>query len=155
MRSIVLYVGMLVLLVGGFEVIRRVGNTLTPPRNIAGQWRIATPLSSSPCRILEFRGGSDAGLQVEQSGRYVTLTFTDVHRTRLRARFEDGELHGTGISAAACAMGQEMRVAGRLKNDHLEMTLTRSEEKSDSPTSPLVLTATRVSDADSRPPASS
>ena len=37
-QGTLLYLGMLLLLGGGFEAIRRVGTTLTPPRHIAGLW---------------------------------------------------------------------------------------------------------------------
>lgn len=154
-RSIFLYVGMLVLVVGGFEVIRRIGTTLVPPRQIAGQWHIATLFSSSSCLLLEFPEMSNAGVEVEQSGRYVTLIFSDIHKTRLRTRFEAGQFYGNGNSGAPCAKDQEVRVAGHLKDDRLEITLTRSEGKFHSPPPPLVLVATRVPKADSRPPASS
>src|SRR5437867_2312695 len=103
-RSTLLYIGMLVLLGGGFEGIRRVGNTLTPPRHIAGAWHLTVLSSSSSCPLLEFSEAGDKSLQVEQSGRYLTLTFTDVHHTRLRGRFDGGELHGSGLSTIPCAV---------------------------------------------------
>jgi hypothetical protein len=153
-RSILLYLGMLVLVGGGFEGIRRLGNTLTPPRHIAGAWRITVPSPFPSCPLLEFNGTADAGLQVEQSGRYVTLTFTDVHRTRLRARFDDGELRGSGPSPAPCASGKELYLSGGLKDGHLEIVLTPSQNTSLLAVPALVLVATRVSGADSRPPTS-
>ena len=104
-RSTLLYIGMLVLLGSGLEGIRRVGNTLTPPRHIAGAWRLTVPPASSSCPLLEFGEAGDDNLQVEQSGRYLTLTFTDVHHTRLRARFDGRELYGSGSAEVARLQG--------------------------------------------------
>jgi len=129
-RSTLLYGGMLILLGVGLEGIRRIGSTLTPPRHIAGTWRITAPSSSSSCPILDFRGAPDTSLQVEQSGRYLTLTFTDVHSTRLSARFEDEKLQGSGPSPVSCARGTLVQVSGRLVDDRLEIVLTRASQTS-------------------------
>ena len=151
-RSTLLYIGMLVLLGSGLEGIRRVGNTLTPPRHIAGAWRLTVPPSSSSCPLLEFGEAGDDSLQVEQSGRYLTLTFTDVHHTRLRARFDGRELYGSGLStSSSCAVGKWVHVTGRLNSDHLELTLTRPQE-THVPT--LVLIGTQASGSALRSPAS-
>jgi hypothetical protein len=150
-RSTLLYIGMFVLLGGGFEGIRRVGNTLTPPRHIAGAWRLTVPSSSSSCPLLEFGEARDESLQVEQSGRYLTLTFPDVHHTRLRARFDGRELYGSGLSTIPCAVGKWVHVTGRLNNGYLEIALTRSQE---TPVPALVLLATQASGADPRSPTS-
>ena len=151
-RSTLLYIGMLVLLGSGLEGIRRVGNTLTPPRHIAGAWRLTVPPSSSSCPLLEFGEAGDDNLQVEQSGRYLTLTFTDVHHTRLRARFDGRELYGSGLStSSSCAVGKWVHVTGRLNSDHLELTLTRSPE---TPVPALVLSGTQAPGSAPRSPAS-
>ena len=145
-RSTFLYLGMLVLVVVGFEGIRRVGNTLTPPRHIAGQWDFIIPSSSSlSCPPLEFAEAKTGSLHVDQSGRYLRLTFTDIHSTQLPARFEDGKLHGSGLSAVPCAADARMHVHGRLLGDHLELSLTRSQEASAPAASTLVLSAVRPS----------
>ncbi len=146
----VLYIGMLVLLGVGLEGIRRIGNTLTPPRHIAGTWRI-TVSSSSSCPFLEFREAEEAKLEVEQSGRYLTLNFSDVHRTQLRARFDDGEVQGGGLSTVPCAMGAWVHVSGRLAGDHLEIVLTRAQEASEPAGPALILSVTRPSHPDSHP----
>ena len=150
-RSTLLYIGMLVLLGGGLEGIRRVGNTLTPPRQIAGAWRLTVSPSSSSCPLLEFGEAGDDNLQVEQSGRYLTLTFTDVHHTRLRARFDGRELYGGGLSTSSCAAGKWVHVTGRLNSDHLELILTRPQE---TPVPTLVLSGTQASGLALRSPAS-
>ena len=150
-RSTLLYIGMLVLLGSGLEGIRRVGNTLTPPRHIAGAWRLTVPPASSSCPLLEFGEAGDDSLQVEQSGRYLTLTFTDVHHTRLRARFDGRELYGSGSSTNPCAAGKWVHVTGRLNSDHLELTLTRSPE---TPVPALVLSGTQAPGSAPRSPAS-
>ena len=150
-RSTLLYIGMLVLLGSGLEGIRRVGNTLTPPRHIAGAWRLTVPPSSSSCPLLEFGEAGDDNLQVEQSGRYLTLTFTDVHHTRLRARFDGRELYGGGLSTSSCAAGKWVHVTGRLNSDHLELILTRPQE---TPVPTLVLSGTQASGLALRSPAS-
>ena len=151
-RSTLLYIGMLVLLGSGLEGIRRVGNTLTPPRHIAGAWRLSIPPSASSCPLLEFGEAGDDNLQVEQSGRYLTLTFTDVHHTRLRARFDGRELYGSGLStSSSCAVGKWVHVTGRLNYDHLEITLTRSPE---TPVPALVLSGTQAPGSAPRSPAS-
>jgi hypothetical protein len=101
-RSTLLYFSMLVLLGVGFEGIRRVGNTLTPPRHIAGWWNFVVPSSLSSCPLLEFAEAGKGSLQVEQSGRYLVLTFTDIYSTKMPARFEGGKLRGSGFSTAPC-----------------------------------------------------
>src|SRR5262249_50705595 len=132
------------------EGIRRVGNTLTPPRHIAGQWHLLVPSSPSPsCPLLEFAEAGQGSLQVEQSGRYLRLTFTDIHSTQLPARFEDGKLRGSGLSVAPCAADTKVRVRGRLVGNHLELSLTRSQKGSMPAASTLVLSATRPSGSDS------
>jgi hypothetical protein len=154
-RSILLYCSMLVLLGVGFEGLRRVGNTLTPPRHIAGRWDFFVPSSSPSCPLLEFAEAGKGSLQVEQSGRYLMLTFTDVHSTKVPARFENGKLRGSGLSAVSCAADARMRIRGRLVGDHLELSLTRRAQEGSAPAaSPLVLSATRSSESDSRPLAS-
>jgi len=148
-RSTLLYCSMLVLLGVGFEGLRRVGNTLTPPRHIAGRWDFFVPSSSPSCPLLEFAEAGKGSLQVEQSGRYLMLTFTDVHSTKVPARFEDGKLRGSGLSAAPCAADTKVRVRGRVVDDHLELSLTRPQKGSMPAASTLVLSATRPSGSDS------
>ncbi len=143
-RSTLLYLGMFVVLGGGLEGIRRVGNTLTPPRHIAGHWHIAASPSFSSCPMLEFGGAGKEELFIAQSGRYLTLNFTDTHLTRLRAHFDNGVLRGTGLSSLPCAIGKRLDVTGRLQNDRLEITLTRSQGTPMPAASALVLFATRV-----------
>jgi hypothetical protein len=93
-------------------------------------------------------------LRVEQSGRYLMLAFTDVHSTKVPARFVDGKLRGSGLSASPCAADTKVRVRGRLVGDHLELSLTRSQKKASTPdASTLVLRATRPSGSGSRSPA--
>ena len=150
-RSTLLYIGMLVLLGSGLEGIRRVGNTLTPPRHIAGAWRLTVPPASSSCPLLEFGEAGDDSLQVEQSGSYLTLTFPDVHHTRLRARFDGRELYGGGLSTSSCAAGKWVHVTGRLNSDYLELILTRPQE---TPVPTLVLIGTQASGLAPRSPAS-
>jgi hypothetical protein len=150
-RSTLLYIGMLLLLVVGFEVIRRIGNTLTPPHHIAGRWDFLVPSSSLPCPLLEFPETEKGSLQVEQSGRYLMLTFTDVHSTKIPARFEDGKLRGDGLSSAPCAADARVRLHGGLVDDQLELTLTRSLKE----IARLVLSATRPPKSDAHAPASS
>ncbi|HJY82841.1 MAG TPA: hypothetical protein VKK81_17375 [Candidatus Binatia bacterium] len=148
-RSTLLYCSMLVLLGVGFEGIRRVGNTLTPPHHIAGQWHFLVPSSPSPsCPLLEFAETGQGSLQVEQSGRYLMLTFTDVHSTKVPARFEDGKVRGSGLSAVPCAADTKVRVRGRLVDDHLELSLTRPQKGSMPAASTLVLSAIRPSGSD-------
>lgn len=151
-RSTLLYVGMLLLLGVGFEGIRRVGNTLTPPPHLAGQWSLFVPSSSSPaCPLLEFAEAEKGSVRVEQSGRYLILTFADVHHTRLHARLEDSELQGSGPSTVPCAANTWLHVRGRLMSDHLELSLTRSQAETFAPAaSPLVLSATRPSGSGAR-----
>jgi len=145
-RATLLYLGMLVLLAGSFEGIRRLGNTLTPPRHINGLWHFTLPSSSTFCPILEF-GTAEAGdVRVEQSGRYLTLTFPDVHHTLLRARFDGGMLYGSGPSTVSCAVGAEVRLAGRLNDGLLELILTRVPETFAS--DPLILALSPVRSAD-------
>lgn len=149
-RSTLLYVGMLLLLGVGFEGIRRVGNRLTPPPHIAGQWSLLVPSSSSSCPLLEFAEAEKGSLRVDQSGRYLLLAFADVHHTRLHARLEDKELRGSGPSTVPCAANTWLHVRGRLMSDHLELSLSRSQEEVSAPaTSTLVLSAIRPSGSES------
>jgi hypothetical protein len=153
-RATALYLGMLVLLAGSFEVIRRLGNTLTPPRHISGLWHVTLPASSAFCPVLEF-GTTEAGdVRVEQSGRYLKLTFPDVHRTFLHARFDGGMLYGSGHSTGSCAAGTEVRLTGRLNDDHLELVLTRGPETFGSDPPILTLSAVRSAEIGSPVPAS-
>ncbi|MBI3799383.1 MAG: hypothetical protein HY268_20755 [Deltaproteobacteria bacterium] len=154
-RSTLLYFSMLLLVVVGFEAIRRVGNTLTPPRHIAGRWDFPVPPSSSSCPLLEFTETGKGSLQVEQSGRYLRLTFTDIHSTKVPARFEDGKLRGDGLSSAPCAADARVHLRGGLADDHLELSLTRSHKEASAPAAAtLVLSATRPSGSETRPLAS-
>lgn len=129
-RSTFLYLGMLILVAVGFEGIRRVGNTLTPPQDIAGQWDFIVPPSSLSCPPLTFSEAKKGSLHVEQSGRYLRLSFNDLHSTQLPARFEDGKLYGTGMSTALCAAGATMHVQGHLVDDHLELFLSCTRQAS-------------------------
>src|SRR5262245_10495239 len=142
-RATVLYLMMVLLLVGGLEVIRHIGNTLVAPQDVAGVWRLSVPVPSSSCPILEFKEGEPQSLQVEQSGRYLTLIFSDMHHTRLRAYFDEKTLQGRKVSSAPCAAGQQILASGHLKGNHLQITLTRSQESTASPLAGLVLVATR------------
>jgi hypothetical protein len=153
-RLTVLYLGMLVLLAGSFEGIRRLGNTLTPPRHISGLWHLTLPSSSTFCPILEFDITEVGDVRIEQSGRYLTLTFPDVHHTLLRARLDGGRLYGSGPSTASCAVGTEVRLSGRLNDDHLELVLTRVPETFVSDPPILALSAVRSADVGSPSPAS-
>src|SRR5262245_4374533 len=147
---------MLVLVIGGFEVIRRIGNTLTPPHHIAGRWDFLVPASSLSCPLLEFSETGKSSLQVEQSGRYLMLTVADVHSTKVPARLEDGKLRGDGLSLTPCAAEARVRLRGGLMDDHLELTLTRShKEASASAVATLVLNATRPPEPAAHAPASS
>ena len=102
-QGTLLYLGMLLLLGGGFEVIRRVGTTLTPPRHIAGLWRFTLSSSADSCPILELGSTGEGELQVEQSGCYLRLNFPDTPHTRLRAYLTDDTLQGSGPSPYSCA----------------------------------------------------
>jgi hypothetical protein len=144
-RAIVLYVATVLLSIGGFEGIRRIGNTLIAPRHIAGAWRLSVPVSSSSCPLLEFKEGEPQSLHVEQSGRYLTLTFSDVQRTRLRAHFDKETLQGHNGSSLPCAAGKQIRTRGHFTGDRLEITLTRPQESPASSPPTLVLIATRES----------
>jgi hypothetical protein len=144
-RALVLYVAVVLLSIGGFEVIRHVGNTLVAPHHVAGAWRLSVPVSSSSCPLLEFKEGEPQSLQVEQSGRYLTLIFSDVHRTHLRVRFDEGTLRGHDGSSLPCAEGKQIHARGHLTGDHLEITLTRSQKSFVPPLPALVLIATRES----------
>ena len=149
-RSTLLYVGMLVLVVVGFEAIRRVGNTLQPPHHIAGRWDFAVPASPLSCPPLAFPAPGKGSLQVEQSGHYLMLTFTDVHSTKVPARFANGKLRGSGVSPAPCAADARVHVRGGVVDDHLELSLTRSHADTSVPAeATLVLSATRPSGSDS------
>lgn len=146
-RSTLLYFGMLLLTGGGFAGIRHVGNTLVPPRHIAGEWQITAASSFSACPILEFDEAEGRSVLIEQSGRYVVLIFRDAHTSRLRAYFDNGVLRGSGKSSIPCAMDTQLFMTGRLKNDRLEMTLTRSEEPLMPTAAALILVATRTPNA--------
>src|SRR5262245_54448055 len=113
-QGTLLYLGMLLLLGGGFEVIRRLGTTLTPPRHIAGLWRLTPPSSSDPCPILEWGSAGAGELQVEQSGRYLRLIFPDTHHTTFRAYFSDDTFRGNGLSTHPCASDTTVSLSGRL-----------------------------------------
>jgi len=144
---------MLVLLGGGFEGIRHVGNTLTPPPHIAGRWSFAVPPSPPSCPLLEFAEAGTGSLQVEQSGRYLMLTFADIRSTKVRARFADGKLRGSGLSTAPCAADTKVRVRGRVVGDHLELSLTRSPKEASAPAAAaLTLSAARPPGSGSRSP---
>lgn len=145
-QGTLLYLGMVLLLGSGFEVIRRVGNTLTPPPHMAGVWRLSLPTVTAPCPILEFGSSEEQELQVEQSGRYLHLSFPDTHHTRLRAYFTDETLQGSGPSARACATGTTVDLRGHLSENRLNLTLSRSSQLSETPAPTLSLSATRTRD---------
>jgi hypothetical protein len=145
-QGTLLYLGMVLLLGGGFEAIRRVGTTLTPPRHIAGLWRFTLFSSPDPCPILAVEPAGEGELQVEQSGRYLRLIFPDTHHTRLRAYFTDDAFQGSGPSPHSCAKGTMVSVSGRLTDNHLELILTRALQPPGTPTATLSLSATRTPD---------
>ena len=89
---------------------------------------------------------------MEQSGRYLRLTFPDMHHTRLRAYFTDGALQGSGPSTYSCAMGATVSLSGRLTDNRLELILTRALQPSGTPAATLSLSATRVPDGAAHPP---
>jgi hypothetical protein len=141
-----LYLGMLLLLGSGFEVIRRFGTTLTAPRDIAGVWRLTLPSSSDPCPILEVRSPGEGEMQVEQSGRYLRLIFPDEHHTKFRAYFRDGAFQGSGLSSHRCARGTPVSLSGRLTESHLDVVLTRAAQPLGTPAASLTLSASRAPD---------
>src|SRR5262245_26716593 len=145
-QGTLLYLGMLLLLGSGFEVIRRLGNTLTAPRNIAGLWRLTLPSSADPCPILELGSAGEGELQVEQSGRYLRLIFPDTHHTRFSAYFSDDVVQGSGLSTHSCASGTTVSLSGRLINSRLDFVLTRVLQPLGAPTATLSLSADRTSD---------
>jgi hypothetical protein len=140
---------MLLLLGSGFEVIRRLGTTLTAPPSIAGPWHL-TPLSSAdPCPLLELGSAREGELKVEQSGRYLHLTFPDVEHTRLSAYFHDRMFQGSGASPHACAKGAPLYLSGRLIDSRLELVLTRTPQPPGAPAATLSLSAARTPAAQS------
>lgn len=149
-QGTLLYLGMLLLLGGGFEAIRRVGTTLTPPRHIAGLWRFTLSSSADPCPILELGPAGEGELQVEQSGRYLRLIFPDTHHTRLRAYFTDDAFQGNGPSPHSCAMGTMVSVSGRLTDNRLELILTRAPQPPETPIATLSLSAIKTPDGAAR-----
>lgn len=150
-KSSLLYIGMLLLLGSGFEVIRRLGTTLTAPPSIAGPWRL-TPLSSAdPCPILELESAGEGELKVEQSGRYLHLTFPDVDHTRLSAYFHDRMFQGSGASTPTCARGAPVYLSGRLLESRLELVLTRTDQPSSAAAATLSLSAARPPAVADRP----
>lgn len=151
-QGTLLYLGMLLLLGGGFEAIRRLGTTLTPPRHIAGPWRLTLPSSADPCPILELGSAGEGELRVEQSGRYLRLIFPDVHHTRLRAYFTDGALQGSGSSTHSCAVGATVYLSGRLTDSCLDLVLTRAQQPLGAPAATLSLSAARTAESEAHPP---
>jgi len=145
-QSTFLYLGMLLLLGSGSEVIRRLGTTLTAPRNIAGVWRLTLPSSTDPCPILAVGSTSEGELQVEQSGRYLHLTFPDAHHTRFRAYFSDNAFQGSGLSMHPCARGTTVSLSGQLTDSHLAVVLTRTSQLPGTPAASLNLSAVRTPD---------
>jgi len=151
-QGTVLYLGMLLLLVGGFEAIRRWGVTLTPPRHIAGLWRFPLSSATDPCPILELASAGEGELQVEQSGRYLHLIFPDTHHTRLRAYFTDGALQGSGPSTHSCAAGTMVHLDGHLTENRLDLILTRALPTSGASSATLSLNATRTANSTDHAP---
>jgi hypothetical protein len=149
-QGTLLYLGMLLLLGGGFEAIRRVGTTLTPPRHIAGLWRFTLSSSADPCPILELGPAGEGELQVEQSGRYLRLIFPDTHHTRFRAYLTDDTLQGSGPSPHSCARGAMVSLSGRLTDNRVELILTRALQPPGTPTATFSLSATRTPDGAAR-----
>jgi len=149
-----LYLGMLLLLVSGFEVIRRLGATLTPPRHIAGVWRLTLPSVADPCPILEVGPPGEGEMQVEQSGRYLRLIFPDAHHTRFRAYFRDGAFQGSGLSRHRCASGTPVSLSGHLTDGRLDVVLTRAAQPPGAPAASLSFSAIRPPDKALHPPLS-
>ena len=147
-----LYLGMLLLLGSGFEVIRRLGTTLTAPRDIAGVWRLTLPSSTDPCPILEVRSPGKGEMQVEQSGRYLRLIFPDDHHTKFRAYFRDGAFQGSGLSSHPCASGTLVSLSGHLTEGRLDVVLTRAQQLPKAPTANLSFSAIRTPDKTLHPP---
>jgi hypothetical protein len=145
-QSTLLYLGMLLLLGSGFEVISRLGTTLTAPRDIAGVWRLTLPSSTDPCPILQVRSPGEGEMQVEQSGRYLRLIFPDEHHTKFRAYFRDGAFQGSGLSSHPCASRTLVSLSGHLTGGRLDVVLTRAQQPRGTPASSLSLSAIRTSD---------
>ena len=148
----ILYLGMLLLLGSGFEVIRRLGTTLTAPRDIAGVWRLTLPSSTDPCPILEVRSPGEGDMQVEQSGRYLRLIFPDEHHTKFRAYFRDGAFQGSGLSSHPCARGTPVSLSGHLADGRLDVVLTRALQPQEAPAASLSFSAIRTPDKTLHPP---
>ena len=145
-QGTLLYLGMLLLLGGGFEAIRRVGTTLTPPRHIAGLWRFTLSFFPDSCPILELGSAGEGELQVEQSGRYLRLIFPDTHHTRLRAYFTDDTLQGSGPSPHSCARGAMVSLSGRLTDNRWISFSPVPCSRLGTPIATLSLSATRTPD---------
>ena len=151
-QGTLLYLGMLLFLGSGFEVIRRHGNTLTAPHNIAGLWRLTLPSSADPCPILELGSTGEGELQVEQSGRYLRLIFPDTHHTSFSAHFSDGVFQGSGLSLHSCAIDTPVYLRGRQTTNRLDFVLTRALQPLGAPAATLSLSAIRMPDVTDQPP---
>lgn len=153
-KGTLLYLGMLLLFGSGLEVVRRLGNALTAPRNIAGVWHLTLPPVADPCPILEAGSKAEGELQVEQSGRYLRLLFPDAHHTKFRAYFRDGAFQGSGFSMHPCASGVPVSLSGGLADNRLDVALTRTPQPPGTPVASLNLSAIRTLDAAPDPPTS-
>jgi hypothetical protein len=138
---------MILFTIVGFEGIRHVGNTLRPPQHIAGTWRLTPPMNSSSCRPLEFQETGEALLQIEQSGRYLHLAFTDTRQTKMPVRFDGNTLRGNEVSVPGCAPYTQWRLAGRLIDNQLELTFSPIQHVSVATNLAFSLVATRSAPA--------
>jgi len=92
LKSVALYVLLVGLPLCGLFAILDWGQSLEPPRAVAGDWRLTSdePASCDPL-------GAGAVLRVEQSGRF------------LRVRLDDGPAHPAGLD------GQSVRTRVRVR----------------------------------------
>ncbi len=121
MRLIILYILLVGAMLAGLLEILHVGEKMKAPIDVSGNWTIEKQTQSkiqSNCMNIIF-SKHNAGFNIEQSGKFLELTFSDASNTKLEGELENDSLKfigtvpsGSGISKSC---GNKLQVELKLK----------------------------------------
>lgn len=110
MKSVLIYLALVVIPVAGVIGVLRVGRNITPPPYVGGTWAV-TIRSDSTCHSPTLT--DSVTMAVSQSGPHVAISFADSNLPKLRGR----------------AYGRFFRVAGTSDKVHMHGSMKRGENR--------------------------
>ena len=131
-RATAVYIIMLAVAVAGMWVILALGDTLTAPTDLAGQWELLPPgekvsavEKAAASTVDPMAAGKSPMMAIEQSGRFFQVSFDDGTRLDLMLR-RDADASASAAAQRAMELHGghwDMRV-GLLASDVVDVTLS-------------------------------